>query len=342
MIRLLKPEERERYDAVVTHPLQSWQWGEFRQKTGLEIERLGFFDHNGKLVNALQTTFHPIPVIGGTAGYLPKAFCPDAEQLSALKEIGQQHQAIFIKLEPNLHSPAEQTNQFEAVTKLLEENGAQPGRPLFSRHTFLIDLNKTEEELFAQLTSKARYNVRLAVKKGVKIFEDSSQKGLDQYLEILKETTKRQQFYAHGPEYFKTMWQTLESTGMMRIFHATYQDTILVSWIVFIFNGCLYYPYGASRDIHREVMASNLMLWEMIKFGKNNGCQTFDLWGALPPNADPKHPWFGFHRFKESYGGQLVEFLGSYDFVLDPAKYKIFRLVEKIRWKLLRLKAKLR
>lgn len=345
MIRALKPEERDRYNSVVTHPLQSWEWGEFREKTGLKIERLGFFE-DGVLKKALQLTFHPIPMLGGTAGYLPKAFAPDGDQLAAIKQLGEKHNATFIKLEPNIYQPVgnnePESAQFTQIDQFLEKNDAKMGRPLFSRHSFIIDLTQTEENLFANLSSKARYNVRLGIKKGVKIYEDSSEQGLIKYLEILGETTKRQQFYAHGPAYFKTMWSILQPKGMLKIFHASYEDQVLVSWIMFVFNQVLYYPYGASRDSFREVMPSNVMLWEMIKFGQSVGCKQFDLWGALPPNADEKHPWFGFHRFKQSYGGQHVEFLGSYDYVLNPSMYTIFRIVEKIRWKVLRLKAKLR
>jgi len=341
MLRFIRPEEREIYNQAVDHPLQSWEWGEFREKTGLALERLGFFE-NGKLTNALQMTFHPIPILGGTAGYLPKAFTPNQDQLIAIKQVGEKHHALFVKLEPNTYLPAEEKDAFKPNIEFLEKNQVLPGRPLFSRHTFFIDLKQDEETLFANLSPKARYNVRLAIKKGVKIFEDSTQEGLDHYLKILNETTKRQNFYAHGPDYFKTMWQVLKPTGMMKIFHAIYQQTILVSWVMFVFHDRLYYPYGASSDLYREVMASNLMLWEMIKFGQANKLKTFDLWGALAPNADPKHPWYGFHRFKASYGGKLMVSLGSYDCVIKPSLYPLFRYGEKIRWKVLRLRAKLK
>ena len=108
-----------------------------------------------------------------------------------------------------------------------------------------------------------------------------------------------------------------------------------------VFNGKLYYPYGASRSVHRDVMASNLMMWEMIQFGKQQGCDTFDMWGSLGPDPDKKDPWFGFHKFKEGYGGTLMEFVGTYDLVLDPIMYKIFRIAEDWRWKWLRLRARI-
>ena len=43
LIREILPQEKELFNQVVNHPLQSHQWGEFRKKTGVQVERLGFF-----------------------------------------------------------------------------------------------------------------------------------------------------------------------------------------------------------------------------------------------------------------------------------------------------------
>jgi lipid II:glycine glycyltransferase (peptidoglycan interpeptide bridge formation enzyme) len=84
-------------------------------------------------------------------------------------------------------------------------------------------------------------------------------------------------------------------------------------------------------------MANNLMMWEVIRFGKSQGCTKFDMWGSLGPEPDQKNPWYGFHRFKEGYGGQLMEFVGTYDLVLSPTLYTLFRRADGLRWKVLRL-----
>lgn len=340
LIRAVKLEEKDLYDQVVHHPLQTWGWGEFRKQTGVKISRLGFYD-NGQLNQGLQVSFHPIPLINQTAGYLPKGFMPDENQLAALKELGQQHNALFIKLEPNVAQPVTDNIAHQELRKFLLDHDCQPGRPLFTQYTYELDLTPSEDELFKQLNSKTRYNTRLAMKKGVEIVDNSTQAGLDIYLDILEKTTSRQGFYAHGPAYFQQMWQQLGDSGLMKIFQANYQGKVLVSWIVFIFDGVIYYPYGASVREHRDVMASNLMMWEIIKFGKKMNCTKLDMWGSLGPNPDKKNPWYGFHRFKEGYGGTLMEFVGSYDLVLQPAMYSIFRQADNLRWKLLRLKKKL-
>ena len=333
IVRALRPEEKDSYDAVVRHPLQSWAWGDFRAQTGQTVERVGIFQ-GGNLSQAFQVTFHKIPVLGGTIGYLPKGPLPTEDQLAVLKELGQRHQAVSIKLEPN--APTEP----ETITFLLSKN-LLAGRPLFTKYTFQLDLTPDENTLFANLEQKTRYNVNVAYKKGVQIFENTSESGLEQHLEILKETTHRQGFYAHGPEYFRTMWKSLKDTGMMRILEAHYEGQVLVSWIMFVFNGVLYYPYGASRSEQRNVMASNLMMWEAIKYGKAQGCSMFDMWGSLGPEPDKNHPWYGFHRFKKGYGGKLVEFVGTFDYPLNYPKYQLFTIGDTWRWRLLRLKAKL-
>jgi lipid II:glycine glycyltransferase (peptidoglycan interpeptide bridge formation enzyme) len=339
-IRAIRPEEKDLYNSVAKHPLQSWEWGEFRKSTGLIIERLGIYD-NSKLTKVLQITFHSVPILNRNIGYLPKAYMPDAEQLSALKAIAKQHNAIFIKLEPNVANKVGDPSAHKEIAKFLMANNCVPGRPLFTKHTFQLDLTQTEEKLFENLSSKTRYNVNLAQKKGVQIFENTSEEGMEQYIKILEETTKRQGFYAHSPDYFRKMWQSLGNSGILRIFNAVYENEVVTSWILFVFNNQLYYPYGASRNIHRDVMANNLMMWEVIRYGKQLGLNKFDMWGSLGPEPNKKDPWFGFHRFKKGYGGDLVEFLGTFDYVVDFPIYQIFKIGDSIRWKILRLKAKL-
>lgn len=340
LVRSISQSETSLYNSKVTHPLQSYAWGEFRRKTGTGLERVGIFE-GSTLVDAFQVTFHPVPHTSFTVGYLPKGTMPDQNMLEALKDLGKRHNALMIKLEPNVAQDISKPSGRDDITQFLLEHGCQSGRPLFTKYTFILPLGKSEAELLEQMRPKTRYNINLAEKKGVQIIEDSTEEGLVDYLRLMHETTKRQGFYAHGDEYFKQMWQTLQPTGMMHIFKAVYEGKTLTAWIMFIFNNTLYYPYGASSREHRDVMANNLMMWEMIKWGKARGCTSFDMWGSLGPDPDPKDPWFGFHRFKKDYGGTLTEFIGTYDYVLQPNPYKIFRKVEDWRWKVLRLRSKL-
>src|SRR5437667_9040390 len=98
------------------------------------------------------------------------------------------------------------------------------------------------------------------------------------------------------------MWETLKPKKIAHLFTAKYKGQVLTAWVLFVFKDTLYYPYGASSSQHREVMASNLMMWKAIRFGKKLGLKKFDMWGSLGTNPDRNDPWFGFHSFKEKYG----------------------------------------
>ena len=62
------------------------------------------------------------------------------------------------------------------------------------------------------------------------------------------------------------------------------------------------------------------------------------MWGALGPNPNPKDPWYGFNKFKEGYSGKLVEYVGSYDLIINKKLYFLFKLANNLRWALLKLK----
>lgn len=330
--RELTDTDKNGYNKLVLHPLQSWEWGDFRKSTGINVVRIGFFENN-TLSEVLQLTFHPIPHTNFTVGYLPKGPIPKQEHLSALKEIGGKYQAVFIQIEPNI----EKSSNFKFQLSELRPST----RPLFTKHTFFIDLSLSESKLLENFHPKTRYNIRLAQKHGVTIAEENTEEAFTAYIALTHETTKRQGFYAHKPIYHQRMWEFLRPAGIVHLFTARYKGKILAAWILFLFNGVLYYPYGASSSAHKEVMASNLMMWETIRWGKKHGATSFDLWGT--PGADPKltDAYYGFHKFKMGYGPRLVEFLGSYDLILKQPHYAIFTLLDKLRWFFLKLKTKL-
>ncbi len=313
------------------HPLQSFAWGEFREKTGVKVIR----------ENGLQITIHQVPHSKLTIGYLPKGPIPGKDMLGELEKIGKENNCIFIQLEPNVENS-------ENLKLKIENLGLiSAAHPLFTKYTFVLDLTKTEEELLRNMHQKTRYNLRVAEKKGVKVTEDNSDSAFEDYLRLTRETTQRQNFYAHSEKYHRLMWETLRQAQgkpidvnqlSAHLLKATYNGKTLVTWILFVLGDTLYYPYGASSSIHREVMASNLMMWEAIRFGKKLGLKDFDMWGALGANPNPKDPWYGFNRFKEGYGPKLVEFIGSYDFVINKKMYLAYKLMNKVRWFILRAK----
>lgn len=323
-VKPVEEKNKEQFNRVSVHPLQSWEWGDFREKAGNKIVRLGVFDGN-TLKEALTTIFSKIPYSNLKIGTLIKGPKPTKEILEALKKLAKEENAIFIKLEPNVVK-----SNNNSIIQLLKKHGAVQGKRLFTPTTFWIDLTKSEEELLASFHPKTRYNIRLAQKQGVEIVEDNSEKAFEKYWQLTKETTLRQGFYTHTERYHRLMWESLHPVGIAHLLTARYKGEIITTWIVFVWHDFLYYPYGASTEKYKKVMANNLMMWEAIRFGKKLGLKTFDLWG--------REEGRGFTRFKEGYSPKVVEFLGTWDLITNPL-YWPYRTAEFFRWILLRAKA---
>lgn len=336
LIREVQDVEKSAFNSFAPHPLQSWEWGEFREKMGQKVLRLGVFDGK-KLVSGYQATVHPIPHTQYSIIYLPKGPLPDKLMLESLAKIGKQENAIFVKMEPAI----QKASGFENIHKFLLENNCRVGKPNFPKYTFYLDLTKKEEDLMQAMHPKTRYNLRLAQKYGVEVSEDNSPKAFETHLKLLLETIKRQGFYAHTPDYHRKMWEILQPAGIAHLLVAKYKKNPLVTWILFVFNKVLYYPYGSSSREYKEVMPSYTMMWEAIQFGKRQKCKIFDLWGTPGPNPSPSDPWFGFHRFKLGFSPELIEFIGTYDLVLNLYLYPLYNLADKFRWIFLRAKARL-
>lgn len=319
--------QKETFNRKATHPLQSWQWGEARKATGQTVLRIGEFDGDD-LTNVFTITLHKIPKTSYRIGYCARSVMPSQELLNYLKELGKKENLIMIKFEPNVLKK-------DWKLEIGNSNLQKSSTPLFPTWTQLLDLTETEEELMKNLKSKTRYNVRYAERNGVTVREVTGDEGFDSFAKLYFQTVERQTYHGHNKEYHKTVWNHLKDE-IAHIIIAEYEGEPLAAYELFYFNNVLYYPYGGSSDKHRNLFASNLIMWEAIRFGKSIGATSFDMWGSLPPDYDKSKEWAGFTRFKEGYGTEFVEFVGSYDLVINPLLYPIYTTAYKVRDLLLR------
>jgi lipid II:glycine glycyltransferase (peptidoglycan interpeptide bridge formation enzyme) len=338
--RILYDEEKSEYDKLVKHPVQTWEWGDFQIKEGHKVYRLGVFD-NDKMISGYSVSFHKIPHTNYSVGTILRGPNIDQDMLTNITKIAADENAVFVKFEPDVfqktfdsaNTPSTQTESINFPDLEISPKVA------FYPYSYIIDLTKSEDGLLTVMHPKTRYNIKIANRYGVKVEENSTDAGFEIYLKLLFDTTKRQGFYLHTENYHRQLWKTLKSTGIPHIWLASFQNKVLSAFMLFTLKDRLFYPYGASVDLNREVMAPTLLMWECIKYGRSLGLKSFDMWGSLGPDAKESDPGFGFHRFKQGFGGQLVQFVGTYDLVINPTLYRIYNLIDKYRWKLLHLKA---
>ncbi len=322
-------EKAQIFNTIASHPLQSWAWGEARKKMGLEVLRIGEFSRE-KLINVFQLTLHPIPFTKFRIGYLPKSVFPSDNVLNYLIDYAKQNNIIFIKIEPDVLIE-------NWKLKIVNPRLIKSPHPLFPEWTQILDLTKSEEELLKNMKPKTRYNIRLAQKKGVEVREMSDIDGFKIFSKLYFETCNRQKYYGHTEEYHRIVWETL-GKDMSRILIAFYDDIPLAAYELFFFKNKLYYTYGGTSEEYRNLMASNFLMWEAIRLGKQLGAREFDMWGSLPPDYNQNNDWAGFTRFKEGYGTQFKQSIGSFDLVVFPLFYNLYNVSNKLRSIYLRLR----
>ena len=201
--------------------------------------------------------------------------------------------------------------------------------------------DKTEEEVFASIKQKTRYNVRVAIKNGVEC-KICGEEALDDFYRLMKITGTRDGFPPRPKEYFRDMLRTLQP--FCRLYVCYYNGRAVSGAISTQYAGKTCYVYGASDNAYRNVMPNYLMQWEMIKWAIEGGCYLYDFQG-IPFWYDESNPMYGIYRFKTGFNGEVVEFAGDFDktynkfvdgtiqFTLN-AKKKILQTKKKVEFRI--------
>ena len=315
------------------HILQSSEWGQLKERFGWQGARLVIEDQGQWLAGA-QILFRSLGP--QTIAYVPKgpvADLADAEAtqvlLEALHSLCRQRRAILLKVEPDL---AEDPAPAQRLTELGFRPSPQTIQP---RCTILLDLAPDPEAILARMKSKTRYNIRLAARKGVTVREGTAN-DLPGFYRLMQLTGERDDFGIHSESYYQAAHQLFVPQNLARLFLATFEDKVLAGIMVFAFGRRAWYMYGASSDEHRNLMPNYLLQWEAIKWAKERGCLTYDMWGIPDEEEEILEGEFlersdglwGVYRFKRGFGGQVVHYLGAYDYVYSPSLYWLYnRLV---------------
>lgn len=354
--RLIKEDERGYFNDFIAsvpkgHILQSYEWGQIKEKTGWEPLRM-IVEDNGKAIAAISILKRKIPGLNKTIFYAPRGpvFSIDNEKvfdfiLAEVKKLAKEHKAIFFKIDPDIKADNEhfahllKSKGFISAERGEGFDGIQP------KYVFRLDISPDEETLFKNLHSKTRYNVRLAKRRGVTINTECTKEDLKEFYQILLETCERDNFLVRAYNYFEDMWDYLVEKGYAKLFMAEYDGKYIAGTLALIMGEKAWYLYGASSNQHRNVMPNYLLQWTMIKWAKENNCTLYDFRG-VPGNLEKDNPLYGLFRFKKGFNGDYTEFIGEYDLPYSKFYYWLWNTVEPMYQKnirkLINLKKKLK
>lgn len=197
-------------------------------------------------------------------------------------------------------------------------------------NTIFLDLKQKPESLLARMKSKTRYNIRLSLRKGVRVRAVGTEK-LDLWYSLYKETARRNHIHLHDIRYFKTVLATHASHSFSpaetQLLIAEHNGTPLAAMFLAISGRRATYLYGASSSEKRNYMATYALQWKAMNIAKAQNCTEYDMFG-ISPNPTPAHPMYGLYRFKSGFGGTIFHRMGCWDYPLDPEKYPLFQAIE--------------
>jgi peptidoglycan pentaglycine glycine transferase (the first glycine) len=323
-------------DFVVATPdfslLQSYEWGELKEKTGWKAVRLAV-ERQGKIVAAAQVLLRP-----AVRGLVSMAYIPrgplvnweDREAVTALCEAihqeARRYRAIFLRIEPPLlHSPS--------AHSLLRSYGFQhvshTNQP---RCSMVVDLPEDMDELLMAFPPNTRNNIRRSERKGVTI-DIADESHLPTLYHLMRVTGERSDFPIRTPDYYEQEWRTFSQLGQVRLFIARYEDKIIAAQMPFCFGEHAATFHAGSLNGYGNLKAGYLMMWKAMCWAREQGCRTFDLWGIPDevgeliargesiPEGKREGLW-GVYYYKRAFRGRVVYYVGAYDYVYASLPYR--------------------
>jgi len=231
---------------------------------------------------------------------------PFGRVLQAIRDWARELGLAFVRFEPELAAP------WEPPVGWLRSRPTQP------ENTAIIDIGRPDDDLMASFKPKTRYNIRLALKKGVEVAESDD---VATFARLAGETSARHQIQLAPEPYYRAVVQLMGADGSARLYLASHDGVPLAGIVVVRFAGRATYLFGASTRSGRERMPAYLLHWQAMRDMRDAGDTEYDLWG-IPPDDRPGHPLAGLWQFKSGWQGRMVSYAGAYDLPLSTPVWR--------------------
>jgi CelD/BcsL family acetyltransferase involved in cellulose biosynthesis len=157
-----------------------------------------------------------------------------------------------------------------------------------------IDLTRSEDDLWAELSAQARQNIRRACANDVVIREGKSAEDVHTFYRMhfhLRKTKYR--LLAQPVAFFESLYAKFSSNGdLVTVLIAEQDDTAVAGLFLLQWGRTLYYKFNASCD--QSARPNDLLVWRAMLLGHRLGLSTLDF--GLSETTQP-----GLLRFKRKF-----------------------------------------
>lgn len=315
----------ERFHLGTAYPsiFQSWNMGEALKKSGEEVERLGFYRNN--ILTGIAQVIYVHAKRGSflhiRGGPVFKKWNEFNNSLDLLIKYAKKKKLSFIRISPPV---------------LLKDNLKIFGKPGFvntpiplldAEVSWVLSLNKSDEELMMNMRKTTRYLVRKAQKNGVEIKQTIDKKAILNLLKLYKVMTAEKRIVPHHG--IVEEFNEFVGDGKAVIIEGYFRRKLLGSALILFYGDEAIYHHSAHLREEKEAPVSYLMQWEAIREAKKQGMKYYNFWG-IEPSLNKRHPWYGLSLFKMGFGGEIRQFIRAKDYPLS-FRYNITWIIESVR-----------
>lgn len=327
-----KEEVKEYEEYILNHVgtsfMQDLNWG--KVKNNWKQEAI-YIKENGKIVAAMMLLIQNLPHTKTALIYSPRGPVCDVYDIELVNklikeadEIAKKYNAFALKFDPQVVFDKKLDDMY--LKAGYKTSGFKPNLDdlIQPSHNMVLNIDsKTEDELMKSFAEKTRYNIRLSKRKGVTVRYSRDIEDLKTFYDIYKVTTIRDRIGCRDYEYFERMLNAYDESKL-RIYIAEHEGDKLAAAIATCIGGELFYVYGASSNEKRNLMPNYAMQMEMIKWGIETGCKTYNFGGVLDLSPDN-----GLYKFKIGFCREegLEEYIGEINKVYKPFMFFLYNKV---------------
>jgi len=312
----------------MVHPLNAFGWGAVRSVDNWKPIYLAA-ENDGVVCGMMMVLVKKIPYSPYSIMYCPKGPVwnyEDIDTLAALlahtRRIGAEHNAIFLRIDPNIREDAivDGKDPFKSFGFIhLEQRWTFWNSP---RDVYRIDLTKINkaDDHFNMMDRDTRRCIRKAAKEGVTIEPATRKSELEKFYKIFSEHSMARGFMIRGYEYQSKLWDEYVEKGNGRLFLAMYKGEMIGGLICIQFARKHLAMHMGTPYKYQKLQANYAYLWESIKWAKETGCVWYSFRGV---GTTPTQEYF-----KSKFLPEVVPLVGYYDLPLKPSIYKLFNFSE--------------
>ncbi len=265
----------------------------------------------------------------------------------ALEQLARSEKIVFIRVEPQ---------EIETLDFWQSLPNAKKVKDLNPKESWILDLDQPQSEMISNFTQGTRTCYNQFPKKGISVSVTKNPDDIHYLVDLQQKLAKRKNIGIYSEDYLRTEMSQDFASLYLAVFDPKKMEIqpdwikelekndsatkVIASSLFFDYEDTRYYMQSASDNNYRRLPATVAILSTAIFDAKEKGLKKFDFWGIAPEDATKNHPWYGFTKFKKSFGGREIQYCGTFDLVFRPEQYRLYSFARKINRKIRKIARK--